>query len=99
MFSFGQNQLLKVLYILLPISFQCCVLNIILFPAGVESASSETFVDQLTAHGKQRVSLMPDKGLRASLFYNNTGAYCFHLFCKKKHVAEKIVRSTYSKSI
>ena len=99
MFSFGQNQLLKVLYILLPISFQCCVLNIILFPAGVESASSETFVDQLTARGKQRVSLMPDKGLRTSLFYDNTGAYCSHLFCKRKNVAEKIVRSTYSKSI
>ena len=99
MFSFGQNQLLKVLYILLPISFQSCVLNIILFPAGVESASSETFVDQLTDHGKHRVSLMLDKGLRASLFYNNAGAYCFHLFCKKKNVAKKLVRSTYSKSI
>ena len=56
MFSFGQNQLLKVLYILLPISCQSCVLNIIFFPAGVESAGSETFVDQLTAHGKHRVS-------------------------------------------
>ena len=96
MFSFRQNQLLKVLYILLAISFQSCVLNIILFPAGVESASSETFVDQLTAHGKHRVSVMPDKRLRASLFYNNTGAYCFHLFCKKKNVAKKLVRSTYS---
>ena len=96
MFSFRQNQHLKVLYILLPISFQSCVLNIILFPAGVESAGSETFVDQLTAHGKHRVSLMLDKRLRASLFYNNTGAYCFHLFCKKKNVAKKLVRSTYS---
>ena len=57
MFSFGQNQLLKIRYVLLPISFQTCVLNIILFPAGVESSSSETFVDQLTAHGKHlRVS-------------------------------------------
>ena len=99
MFSFRQNQLLKVLYVLLVISFQSCLLNIILFPAGVESASSETFVDQLTAHGKHRVSLMLDKRLRASLFYDNTGAYCFHLFCKGKTVAEKIVRSTYSKSI
>ena len=71
MFSLGQNKLLKVLYILLPISCQSCVVNIIFFPAGVESAGSETFVDQLTAHGKHRVSLMPDKGLRASLFYNN----------------------------
>ena len=71
-------------------------MDIILFPTGVESASSETFVDQLTAHGKHRVSLMPYKGLRASLFYNNTGAYCFHLFCKKKNVAKKLVRSTYS---
>ena len=90
---------MKVLYILLPISFQSCVLNIILFATGVESASSETFVDQLTAHGKHRVSAMPDKGLRASLFYNNTFAYCFHFFCKKKNVAKKLVRSTYSKSI
>ena len=81
---------------MLPISFQSCVMDIILFPAGVESASSETFVDQLTAHGKQRVSLMLDKRLRASLFYDNTGAYCFHLFCKKKNVAKKLVRSTYS---
>ena len=96
MFSFGQNQHLKVLYIMLPISFQSCVMDIILFPAGVESASSETFVDQLTAHGKHRVSLMLDKRLTASLFYNNTGAYCFHLFCKKKNVAKKLVRSTYS---
>ena len=90
---------MKVLYILLPISFQCCVLNIRLFFAGVESGSSETFVDQLTAHGKHRVSLMLDKVLRASLFYNNTGAYCSHLFCKKKNVAKKLVRSTCSKSI
>ena len=74
-------------------------MDIILFPKGVESASSETFVDQLTAHGNRRVSLMLDKRLRASLFYNNTGAYCSHLFCKRKNVAEKIVRSTYSKSI
>ena len=43
---------------MLPISFQSCVMDIILFPAGVESASSETFVDQLTAHGKHRVSLI-----------------------------------------
>ena len=81
---------------MLPISFQSCVMDIILFPAGVESASSESFVDQLTAHGKHRVSLMLDKRLTASLFYNNTGAYCFHLFCKKKNVAKKLVRSTYS---
>ena len=74
-------------------------MKVILFPAGVESASSETFVDQLTAHGKQRVSLMPDKGLRAPLFYNNTGAYCFHLFCKKKNVAKKLMRSAYSISL
>ena len=94
-----QNQLLKVLYILLPICFQSCVFNIILFPAGVESASSETFVDQLTVHGKHRVSLMLDKGLRASLFYNNTGTYCSHLFFKEKNVAKKLVRSTCSKSI
>ena len=99
MFSFGQNQLFKVLYILLPISFQFCVLNIILFHAGVESASSETFVDQLTAHGKHRVSLMLDKGLRASLFYDNTGSYCSLFFCIKKNVARKLVRSTCSKSI
>ena len=71
-------------------------MDIILFPTGVESASSETFVDQLTAHGKQRVSLMLDKRLRASLFYNSIGAYCFYLFCKKKNVAKKLVRSTYS---
>ena len=90
---------MKVLYILLPISFQSCVLNIILFPTGVESASSETFVDQLTAHGKHRVSVVLNKGLRASLFHNNTGAYCFLLFCKKKNVAKKLVRSTCSKSI
>ena len=90
---------MKVFYILLPISFQSCVLNIILFPAGVESASSETFADQLTAHGKHRVSLMLDKELRASLFYNSNGAYFFHLFCKKKNVAKKLVRSTYSKSL
>ena len=96
MFSFGQNQHLKVLYIMLPISFQSCVMDIILFPAGVESAGSETFVDQLTAHRRHRVSLMLDKRLTASLFYNNTGAYCFHLFCKKKNVAKKLVRSTYS---
>ena len=74
-------------------------MKVILFPAGVESASSETFVDQLTAHGKHRVSLMLDKRLRASLFYNNTGAYCFHLFCKKKNVTKKLLRSTYNKSI